>query len=106
MLKSFCRNGLRFCLRMLRGSQAPVHAPSEPGARVLAMIEALPRRRREAFVLHRFEGLNYKEIATRMGTSPRVVEHYIRMAMLACRHNPAQANRVDGVVPRPAGSYV
>ncbi|ATH98836.1 sigma factor-like helix-turn-helix DNA-binding protein [Alcaligenes faecalis] len=106
MLKSFYRNGLSFCLRMLRGTQASAHAPSEPGARMLAMIEALPRRRRDAFVLHRFEGLNYKEIATRMGTSPRVVEHYIRMAMLACRHNPAQLNRVDGAVPRPAGSYV
>lgn len=57
-------------------------------------------------VLHRFEGLNYKEIATRMGTSPQVVEHYIRMAMLACRHNPAPLNRADGAVPRPAGSYV
>ncbi len=106
MLKSFYRNGLRFCLRMLRSTSAAAHVPSEPGARMLAMIEALPRRRREAFVLHRFEGLNYKEIAAQMGTSPRVVEQYVRMAMLACRHTPAAINRVDGAVPRPAGSYV
>lgn len=107
MLNSFYRNGLRFCLRLLRGTQASVHAPSEPSARMLAAIEALPRRRRDAFVLHRFEGLNYKEIALRMGTSPRVVEHYVRMAMLACRHTPGSVNRVDGAVPpRPAGSYV
>ncbi len=106
MLKSFYRSGLRFCLRIVRGSQASAHAPVEPGARALAMIEALPRRRREAFVLHRFEGLTYKEIAMHMGTSPRVVEQYVRMAMLACRQNPASANRKDGAVPRPAGSYV
>lgn len=106
MLKLFFRHGLRLCLPTRRGQQADDSASSEQQARLLALIEALPRRHREAFVLHRFEGLSYKEIATRMGTSSRMVEHYIRMTMRACRHDPARFHRVDGAMPRSAGSYV
>lgn len=41
--------------------------------RVLAAVAALPARRREAFVLNKFEGLSYDEIAARQGISRNTV---------------------------------
>lgn len=41
--------------------------------RVLRAVAALPPRRREAFVLHKFEELSYDEIAARQGVSRNTV---------------------------------
>jgi RNA polymerase sigma-70 factor (ECF subfamily) len=41
--------------------------------RVLQAVATLPPRRRQAFVLHKFEGLTYDEIAARQGVSRNTV---------------------------------
>jgi len=47
-----------------------------------ASVDALPRRTREVFLLHRLEGLAYKEIATRLGISIRTVEWHVAEAIV------------------------
>ncbi|HVR51301.1 MAG TPA: sigma-70 family RNA polymerase sigma factor [Pseudorhodoferax sp.] len=51
---------------------------------VLATIDALPPRCREAFILYKFDGLSYAQIATRMDISVRTVEMQLQIAMKAC----------------------
>jgi RNA polymerase sigma-70 factor (ECF subfamily) len=50
-------------------------------ARVLAVIHAMPPRRREAFMLHRIEELSYAQIARRMRVSIKAVEKHMSLAM-------------------------
>lgn len=48
---------------------------------VLAAVAALPPRRREAFVLNKFEGMSYDEIAARLGISRHTVISHIVIAL-------------------------
>jgi len=48
------------------------------------MLAGLGGKVREAFILSRFEGLPYREIARRMGISPRSVQTYVARAMEEC----------------------
>jgi len=50
-------------------------------------IRELPPRCREVFLLSRFDGLNNREIADRLGISGNMVEKHIIKAMLHCRRN-------------------
>ena len=48
-------------------------------------IEQLPQKCREVFVLSRFEGLKYNEIADKLGISVKTVETQISKALLTLR---------------------
>lgn len=49
--------------------------------RALEVIDAMPSRRREAFLLHRIDGLSYLQIARAMGVSVKAVEKHLSAAM-------------------------
>lgn len=90
MLERYYREVANFLLRRrLRPSPSPApQSKVELSAQteyLLHRLQQLPRRRREAFVLHRFYGLAYTEIAQHMRISSNQVEQHIRIAMQACR---------------------
>ncbi|WP_338770467.1 sigma-70 family RNA polymerase sigma factor [Massilia sp. METH4] len=66
---------------------------------LLQAIEDLPLRCREAFIVHRFDGLPHVEVAERMGISRKMVEQHIKVAMEACRRCRA---RLDAGGSAPA----
>jgi RNA polymerase sigma-70 factor (ECF subfamily) len=53
----------------------------EAVARISAVLEAMPERTRDIFVLHRFENISYGEVASRMGISVSAVEKHIMKAL-------------------------
>lgn len=52
-------------------------------------IDALPERRREVFVLSRFHGMTYREIAETMGISPQTVANQMSSALSELRERLA-----------------
>jgi RNA polymerase sigma factor (sigma-70 family) len=54
---------------------------SERLSRAMLIIEGMPTRRREAFLLHRIEELSYAQIARRMKISIKAVEKHMSMAL-------------------------
>lgn len=53
--------------------------------RLSEALETLPPRRREAFLLYRFDGLSQSEIAERMEISISMVEKHIAAALVHCK---------------------
>jgi RNA polymerase sigma factor (sigma-70 family) len=53
--------------------------------RLLLLIENLPPRCKEAFVLYKFDGLSHAEIAKQMNISTNMVEKHIINALVACK---------------------
>ena len=56
------------------------------GDRLRLYIEQMPERRREAFMLSRFEGLSHEEIAQVMNLTPRTVNTHIVLALKDLRN--------------------
>lgn len=54
---------------------------------IYQLVDTLPSRQREVFLLSRKSHLSYKEIATRLGISERTVENHITKAMKYLREN-------------------
>lgn len=51
------------------------------GDRINSWIDDMPERRREAFMLSRFEGLSHEEIAALMDLAPKTVNNHIVLAL-------------------------
>jgi RNA polymerase sigma factor (sigma-70 family) len=62
-----------------------VLAARQKARRLEAQLAALPPRRREAFRLHRLEGLSQSEVAARTGQSRSAVEKHVSGATAAMR---------------------
>ncbi len=56
------------------------------------VLAELSPRRREALMLHRFEGLSQAQIAERMGISVSMVEKHIAFALLHCKQHLQRDN--------------
>lgn len=82
-------------------AMAACHQPEEAYASaqyahaMVAVIEALPPRCREAFVLFKFDGWSYAQIAQHMGISVRTVEMHLKIAMNACWRCADEFNGTD-----------
>lgn len=70
---------------------------------LLAIIEALPARQRQIFLLHRIHGMPQREIAEELGISANMVTQHFRKAMgtIAQRWEPARraCSVVDACAP-------
>jgi RNA polymerase sigma factor (sigma-70 family) len=49
--------------------------------KLIEILQTLPPRAAQAFILHRFEEMSYAEIASHMGVSVRAVESHIKRTM-------------------------
>lgn len=58
---------------------------AEMEARIWQMIDDLPERRREIFLMAKRDGMSYKEIALQTGLSVKTVENHVFRAMLSLR---------------------
>ena len=53
--------------------------------RLSRLIEAMPAKCQQAFILYQIDGLEFDEIARRLGISERMVRKYVVRALLHCR---------------------
>ena len=53
--------------------------------RIEDAVAALPESYREAFVMHRFRDMSYKEIAETLGVSPKTIDYRIQQALKRLR---------------------
>lgn len=57
----------------------------ELAKRIGDAVAALPESYREAFVMHRFRDMSYKEIAETLGVSPKTIDYRIQQALKQLR---------------------
>jgi RNA polymerase sigma factor (sigma-70 family) len=62
------------------------------------LIDELPPKCRRAFLLHKVQGLDFKEIAAQMGLGERMVRTYVVRAVVYCR------SELDAARGGPGGS--
>ena len=60
-------------------------------ARIWKMIDELPERRREVFLMAKRDGMSYKEIAKETGLTVKTVENHVFRAMRSLRSKDMNA---------------
>lgn len=66
----------------VRPEQADAIEVEQMRKRYREAVEGLPERTRQVFLLHRMQGLRYKEIAARLDISVRTVEWHVAQAIV------------------------
>lgn len=61
-----------------------LHEVLETLEAIAALLDGLPERVREAFLLSRLQGLNHEQIAARLGISKSSVKNYITQVLVHC----------------------
>jgi len=79
------------CMRTVPPEQKLIDAQTLQ--RVIAILEAVKPRQKEALLLHRLERLTHDEIAARLEVSPRTVRNDIAEALAAITKGLARAER-------------
>lgn len=64
---------------------------AEMEARIWKMIDELPERRREIFLMAKRDGMSYKEIAEQTGLTVKTVENHVFRAMQSLRSKDIKA---------------
>lgn len=84
--------------------QLPAPASTQPDTRLESkeakvllaeLMSDLPERQREAFLLHKLEGLSYREIAEEMGLSLPAIESLIHRAKLKLKDRLVKKSRQE-----------
>jgi len=60
---------------------------NELKSRLAEIIDLLPERQKEVYILHKVEGIKYKEIADRLNISVNTVENHMSRALKTIRKN-------------------
>lgn len=61
-----------------------IHAALQVLEKISLMLEGLPAKPREAFLLSRLDGLSYREIANVLGVSSSMVKQYMASVLVHC----------------------
>jgi len=67
------------------GSPEQRMAAKQRLAAAIAVIDDLPPKCQQVFLLHRFEGLSYTDIARRLGITKKGVEYHMKQALMRLR---------------------
>lgn len=59
---------------------------TELNEKLSELINSLPKRQREIFILHRIEGLKYEEISLKLGISVNTIETHMSRALKSIRN--------------------
>lgn len=65
-------------------SPEAIHAALQMLEKISRMLEGLPPKPREAFLLNRLDGLSYNEIAKVLGVSASMVKQYMASVLVHC----------------------
>lgn len=82
--KYFAPGDLRGEIAGSDGTPDQIYEAGEKAHRLLEVIDALPPRCRQVFIMRRFDDLSQDQIAERLGISRNMVEKHLRLGLERC----------------------